>query len=215
VVDPLDAVTVLRHGQARAGAAAIAAGHADYPAFRYLYPDSRRRAKVLPIFFEATVRDAIPYGWVLAVTDGDRVDATAVWLPPGRFPWTRRRKLRATPAFVRVMAVAPRAFPTFMRYGTNMEAAHRDEPHWYLVVLSVRPERQRQGLGSRLVEPILERADRDGVSCRLETSDPANVAFYQRFGFEVADPAFAAIPGGPFLTTMQRPLTSHRDLDVS
>jgi GNAT superfamily N-acetyltransferase len=195
---------VLRRGQERAGAAAIAAGHADYPAFSHLFPDPRRRAKVLPTFFEATVRDAIPYGSVLAAADGERVDATAVWLPPGRFPWTAARKLRATPAFIRIMAAAPRAFPAFMRYGSTMEAAHRDEPHWYLVVLSVRPERQRQGLGSVLVEPILDRADRDGVPCRLETSDPANVAFYRRFGFEVADPAFAALQGGPLLTTMRR-----------
>jgi GNAT superfamily N-acetyltransferase len=201
----MTAPVVLRRGQERAGAAAIAAGHADYPAFRHLFPDPRRRAKVLPIFFEATVRDAIPHGSVLAVADGERVDATAVWLPPGRFPWTAGRKLRATPAFLRVMAAAPRAFPAFMRYGSTMEAQHRDAPHWYLVVLSVRPERQRQGLGSGLVEPILERADHDGVLCRLETSDPANVPFYERFGFDVVDPAFAALPGGPLLTTMQRP----------
>jgi len=206
----MTASIVLRRGQERAGAAAIAAGHADYPAFRHLFPDPRRRAKVLPIFFEATVRDAIPYGSVLAVADGERVDATAVWLPPGRFPWTAGRKLRATPAFVRIMAAAPRSFPAFMRYGATMEAQHRDEPHWYLVVLSVRPERQRQGLGSGLVEPILERADRDGVRCRLETSDPANVAFYRRFGFEVEDPAFAALPGGPPLTTMHRPPAAFR-----
>ncbi|HLM63568.1 MAG TPA: GNAT family N-acetyltransferase [Acidimicrobiales bacterium] len=108
------------------------------------------------------------------------------------------------------MATAPMAFPTFMRYGANMEAAHRDEPHWYLVVLSVRPERQRQGLGSRLVEPILDRADCDGVACRLETPDPANVGYYRRFGFEVTDAAFAALPGGPPLTTMHRPPASVR-----
>ena len=204
VFDPATPVAVLRRGQERAAAAAIAAGHADYPAFRHVFADPRRRAKALPAFFRTTVRDAIPYGSVLAVADGDRVLATAVWLPPGRFPWTPWRKLRAAPGLARVMAAAPRAFPTFVRYGANIEAAHRDQPHWYLVVLSVRPECQRQGLGSRLVEPILERADRDGLPCRLETSDAANIDFYQRFGFEVRDPAFAAIPGGPFLTTMRR-----------
>jgi GNAT superfamily N-acetyltransferase len=161
------------------------------------------------VFFEATVRDAIPYGAVLAATHGDRVDATAVWLPPGGFPWTLRRKLRAAPSLARVMVAAPRSFPTFMRYGANIEANHRDEQHWYLVVLSVRPEYQRRGLGSALVEPILDRADRDALPCRLETSDPANVAFYQRFGFEVIDPAFPAIPGGPALTTMRRPQAAH------
>jgi GNAT superfamily N-acetyltransferase len=71
--------------------------------------------------------------------------------------------------------------------------------------LSVRPECQRRGLGSALVEPILDRADRDALPCWLETFDPANVAFYQRFGFEVIDPALPAIPGGPPLTTMRRP----------
>jgi GNAT superfamily N-acetyltransferase len=205
----LSVVVVVQRGQQRAAAAAIAAGHADYPAFRYVFPDPRRRARVLLVFFEATVRDAIPFGSVLAVTGGDRVEATAVWLPPGRFPWTPSRKLRATPAFARIMITAPRSFPTFMGFGANVEAAHNDEPHWYLVVLSVRPDSQRRGLGSRLVEPILERADRQGLPCRLETSDPANV-FYQRFGFEVTDPAFAAIPGGPHLTTMQRPSPTPR-----
>ena len=71
--------------------------------------------------------------------------------------------------------------------------------------LSVRPECQRRGLGSALVEPILDRAHRDALPCWLETFDPANVAFYQRFGFEVIDPALPAIPGGPPLTTMRRP----------
>ena len=205
--DPTDdvAVVVVRRGQQHAAAAPIAAGHADYPSFRFVFPDPRRRAKVLPVFFEATVRDAIPYGAVLAATHGDRVDATSVWLPPGGFPWTLRRKLRAAPAFARVMVAAPRSFRMFMRFGGNMEATHRDEQHWYLVVLSVRPESQRRGLGSALVEPILDRAHRDALPCWLETFDPANVAFYQRFGFEVIDPAFPAIPGGPTLTTMRRP----------
>jgi hypothetical protein len=50
--------------------------------------------------------------------------------------------------------------------------------------------RARLALGSA----ILERADRDGPWCRPETSDPDNVAFHERFAFEVTDPAFAAAP---------------------
>ena len=91
-----------------------------------------------------------------------------------------------------------------MRYGAGVERVQPTEPHWYLEVLSVRPEHQRQGLGSRLVTPILERADRDHVPCDLETADPDNVAFYRRFGFEVVDPALEVIPGAPTLTMMRR-----------
>jgi GNAT superfamily N-acetyltransferase len=201
-----DDVVVLRPGQHAAAGAAISAGHADYPTFRHVFPDPRRRARALRAFFSATVRDAIPLRSVLATWRGPDVAATAVWLPPGGFPWSTRRKVAATPALTRVMLADPRAFPTFMRYGANMERAHPSEPHWYLEVLSVRPEHQRKGLGGGLVRPILQRADGDGLPCYLETADPANVAFYHRFGFEVVDAALEVIPGGgPTVTTMRRP----------
>jgi GNAT superfamily N-acetyltransferase len=200
------AVSVVRHGHHREAADAIRAGHAEYPSFRHLFPDPSRRAKALRAFFEATVRDAIGYGSVLAVGTGSRIDATAVWLPPGTFPWTAARKLRATPAFTRVLLAEPRAFPAFARYGGVVERAHRHDESWYLVVLSVRPEAQRRGLGSQLVEPILEHADREGVPCRLETADPANVAYYQRFGFTVLEPPLRVLRDGPALIRMHRPV---------
>ncbi len=197
-------VVTLGRGQHRAAADAMAAGHAQYPSFRRVFPDERRRARALRAFFAATVRDAIPFGSALAVTDGSLVQAAAVWLPPGAFPWSLRRKLAATPALGRVAVADPRAFPTFLRYGENVERAHPDEPHWYLEALSVRPEWQRRGLGTRLVQPILERADAEGRPCYLETSDPANIAFYRRFGFDVLDPALVVVPDGPPLTAMWR-----------
>ena len=207
--DPIDVprgVSVVRPGQHRAAAAAISAGHADYPTFRQLFPDPRRRARALRPFFEATVRDAAPLGSVLAIEDGARVAATAVWLPPGAFPWTAGRKLRAMPAFMRVLLADPRAFPAFMRHGAAVERTHNGDRSWYLVVLSVRPEYQGQGLGTRLVEAVLERADRDGATSELETSDPANIGFYERFGFEVVE---GGVPGAPVLTAMRRPPRAH------
>lgn len=201
---PVD-VTALGPGQHGAAADTIAAGHADYPAFRHLWPDPGRRGRALRPFFAATVRDAIPFGWVRAAFDGAQMAAVAVWLPPGAFPWTPGRKARATGAFLRVLAADPRAFPTFVRYGANAERSHPTEPHWYLEVLSVRPQWQRRGLGSRLVEPALEEADRGGLPCYLETSDPANIAFYERSGFVVVDPALALVPGGPTHVAMRRP----------
>ncbi len=69
-----------------------------------------------------------------------------------------------------------------------------------------RPDHQRRGLGSLLVAPAIERADEDGLACYLETSDPRNVAFYQRFGFEVVDDALALVPGGSTHVPMRRPV---------
>jgi GNAT superfamily N-acetyltransferase len=191
-----------------AAADALAASHADYPAFRSVFPDPARRARALPPFFRATVADAVGFGAVRAVRQGtgERLSSVAVWLPPGAFPWSVGRKLRATPAFLRVLAADPANFARFTRYGTAAERAHLGtDPYWYLEVMGVRPEAQRQGHGTALIEPVLARADREGVDCRLETSDPANVAYYERFGFTVVDPALRLVPDGPTHVSMHRP----------
>ena len=197
-------VVVLRPGQERAAAAALAASHADYPAFRAVFPDRRRRARALSPFFRATVRDAIPFGAVHAAVDGGTVLAVAVWLPPGAFPWTVGRKLRSAPSMTAVLAADPRSFPTFVRYGANAERAHPTDRHWYLEVLGVRPEAQRQGWGTALMRPVLARADDAGVDCFLETADPDNVPYYERMGFTVVDTALPLVPDGPRHVAMRR-----------
>lgn len=64
--------------------------------------------------------------------------------------------------------------------------AHRPaEPHVVLATLGTDPAHQGRGLAGTLLENQLSRLDDRGVMCALETSSEANVAFYQRFGFEV------------------------------
>ena len=196
--------SVLERGQEREAADALVASHADYPAFRHVFRDTDRRLRALRPFFTATIRDAIPFRHALAVRDAGRTVGTAVWLPPGAFPWSGRRKARATPEFLGVLAADPTAFRTFMRYGANAEHAHPTESHWYLVVLGVRPDAQRRGFGTELVTPVLDRADAVRLPCLLETSDRANVAYYERFGFAVVDDALALVPDGPTHVAMRR-----------
>ena len=73
---------------------------------------------------------------------------------------------------------------------------------WYLGVLATDPDRQRQGLASAAIAPVLERADRDGLGAFLETGAPENLAFYARAGFEVTDEV--VLPDGPTLWGLQR-----------
>jgi ribosomal protein S18 acetylase RimI-like enzyme len=189
---------------ARAAAATLVASHADYPSFRQVFPDSVRRTRALQPFFTVTVRDALRFGVVRAAVDGSQVLAVAVWLPPGAFPWSARRKLKAMPYFLRVLAADPGHFSMFIRYGANAERAHPSDRHWYLVVAGVRPEAQRQGLGSQLMRHELDIADRDGIPVYLETADRANVAYYERFGFTVINEALELVPGGPTHVAMRR-----------
>lgn len=59
------------------------------------------------------------------------------------------------------------------------------EPHWYLNVLGVNPVYQNQGVGGKLIEPILKQADGENLLCYLETDSEKNVSFYQKRGFQV------------------------------
>ena len=62
----------------------------------------------------------------------------------------------------------------------------------------------RPGWGARLMRPVLDRADAEGLPVSLETLREENVAYYRRHGFEVA--ATLALPGGgPRCWVMKRP----------
>jgi len=104
---------------------------------------------------------------------------------------------------MKVWAADRRGFKTFTRLGANTELNHPSDTHWSLEALGVRPEAQKQGLGGRLVRPMLERADSEGIECYLETSNPANIDYYARFGFHVLSEV-SLIPNGPPHVAMRR-----------
>ena len=90
--------------------------------------------------------------------------------------------------------------------GRTNELRRRDVPerHWYLWVLGVEPERQGQGIGGALTQPVFARADAEGLPCYLETDKPDNVPFYRKHGFAVVEEE--DLPnGGCHFWTMKRP----------
>lgn len=110
------------------------------------------------------------------------------------------QQLRLAPTYVRLLG--PRRLGDANRGFAAIDRGHPDEPHWYLSVLAVSPSRQRTGIGRSLVEPMLERADRDGLVTSLETFKAENVPYYERFGFTVSYEE--TIPGGPHMWAMLR-----------
>jgi len=78
-----------------------------------------------------------------------------------------------------------------------------DEPHFYLFVLGTHAAHQSRGLGGQVLEPVLARCDEQRLPARLESSNPRNVPFYERHGFEVLGEV-AVVPGGPVIRPMRR-----------
>jgi GNAT superfamily N-acetyltransferase len=109
------------------------------------------------------------------------------------------------PTLAQAAIAARGAFPRFARSGATLERTFPNQPVWYLQALGVHPSRQRQGVGAALLAAGLAVVDADNLACHLHTSDPANVEYYRRWGFELTQPAFPAGAGGPTYYGMTRP----------
>ena len=92
----------------------------------------------------------------------------------------------------------------FLAYGRAVEALRAEAatgPHWYLAGIGVEPSARRQGIGTALLQPGLDGAERDGLPCLLLTNNDANLTFYARHGFAVVLEGETPV-GGPHAWAM-------------
>jgi ribosomal protein S18 acetylase RimI-like enzyme len=87
--------------------------------------------------------------------------------------------------------------------GEAMAREHPKDPHMYLFTIGTRKAARGQGLGKKLIRPMLDAADRASLPCYLENSNPANTGFYVSHGFERMK-LFELGPGSPPMEAMWR-----------
>ena len=59
----------------------------------------------------------------------------------------------------------------------------KNKPYEYLMIIGISPAAQGNGLGSKLVDAMIEDATRKGVYIYLETESEENLQFYEKHGF--------------------------------
>jgi GNAT superfamily N-acetyltransferase len=173
---------------------ALARAFFDYNVVVYAAPDATRRAAGVTALYGAFLSDCLRFGEVYG-TSG--VVGAACWLPPQRSTITLLRQIRAG-MYQLPLRFGITGFNRLLAYDAiawKLHHAHASQPHWYLAALGVEPEHQGQGIGGALMQPILTRADAQGLPCYLETHRPENVRLYQRHGFDVC--CHCDVPGHP------------------
>jgi ribosomal protein S18 acetylase RimI-like enzyme len=138
-------------------------------------------------------------GWVgILRYTSDRLSTTyttddhagvALWHPPGYGGAGFIDSLRLLPSVSR-LAGGLRRLREISRAIAALEerrSHHAPMPHFYLSALGVEPERQGEGIGTALMQPVLARADREEVVAYLETATARNVLLYERQGFSVVE----------------------------
>ncbi len=131
-------------------AATVAAAFAEDPGWAFIFGDDYERlaAHFAAALFDVRVRSQNV--WV-----ADDVAAVAMWDAPDqddRAPgyaasiWARYRAMAGEDASRRLAS-----------YNDALAAVAPAERHWYLGVLATQPRRQREGLATAVMAPVLER----------------------------------------------------------
>ena len=146
---------------------------AQDPPCRWLFPEDARYRNAFPSL-------ALGLG---GAAFGDRTlvvheHGAALWLAPG-----------AAPDEEAIVALVETRVPESLREAafavfSEMDVHHPSEPHWYLPIIGVTPERQGGGIGATLLAPVLERCDATGLPAYLEATTERSRRLYERLGFE-------------------------------
>jgi ribosomal protein S18 acetylase RimI-like enzyme len=161
------------------------------------------RLAMLEGLYRVRLRQALVHREIWATSE---LSSVAVWVPPpGRWNTTMRQDLAVARA-----CLHPRLMARLPLLAVGLSSVQRkhplEPPHWYLSLLGTDPGARGHGLGSAVLQPVLERCDADGVGVYLESSKERNIDFYARFGFCVTGEL--RLPRGPTMWPMWRePLT--------
>jgi len=173
----------LKSNQIKKASAVLANSFYYYPMFRFNFPDPNKRTRYLPWYFRNILNCAHRYGEIFTNAD---LTGVIFYLSPDHNQislWEYvQNGFLLTPLLM-----------GFQNYQRSMDCEKYVEatrirlmdsqPHYYLWSLAVDPTNKGKGIGSALINPVLEISDREKIPIYLETHDERNVFYYQKFDF--------------------------------
>ncbi|HEX7142819.1 MAG TPA: GNAT family N-acetyltransferase [Nitrososphaeraceae archaeon] len=109
----------------------------------------------------------------------ENYSGAALWLPPNVYPDVDQLVvLLQSSGSEDAKKDGPKVFE-------KMSSYHPNESHWYLPLLGVDPLYHGKRLGSALMQHAIVACDLDNKLAYLESSNPKNIQFYERHGFEL------------------------------
>lgn len=174
--------------------ATVALAFASDPMMRWSFDDPALYFEVAENFIRAFGGRAFAHG---TADVAGNFGAVALWLPPNVEP--------DVGAMMEIFVKLERT-PEEERDGQalfeQMEHFHPKEQHWYLPLIGADPANQGKGFGAALMSHAMKRCNESHLPAYLESSNPSNVPFYERYGFK----AMGIIQQGssPQLTPMLR-----------
>ena len=180
---------------------ALASAFADDPLFTWMAgagPDKPLEPKMRRMF-DAFLKLDLAKPDHLVFVDEDGTGA-AIWKHPNKWKVPNGEMVRAMPGMLRAFGTR---IPKMIGALNAIEKVHPKDEHYYLEALGTRKDMQSKGVGSAVMVAMLERCDAEGMPAYLESSNPRNIPFYARHGFE-ATGEISVGKGAPTVTAMWR-----------
>ena len=179
----------------------VADAFEDLDVIRFLVPEQTRRWQVSRAWYRLYIDHAIGGAGQVVVTEDH--SAAAVW-------FDRTGTVTEPDRYAeRLAELAGDALPRFQHLDEQMDTHHPRDPHWHLLFLAVRPPRQNDGLGSRLLTHTHTRLDADGIPAYLEATSPQNQRLYHRHGYTDMSPPTIDVTDNIALYRMWRPAVTN------
>jgi ribosomal protein S18 acetylase RimI-like enzyme len=179
----------------------LASAFSEDPLFTWMAGGAPNKAVApkLRVVFDAFLKLELVRSEHLVFTDEDCI-GVALWKAPNHWKMSSSDMLRALPAMLRGLGTKT---PRMMGAFNAIEKVHPAEEHYYLEALGTRQDMQSKGVGSAVIREVLDRCDTEGLPAYLESSNPRNVPFYARHGFETTGEIVVG-KGAPTVTAMWR-----------
>lgn len=163
-----------------------ALAYKDYPLFKYLTNDDYNY-KVIKNIILSSIKSM--NSQMLGLSNNKEFSATVILCPPG-YSGSKALPFLLNGGLKLFFMKSPLIFFRLMNYENHamkIKKKYTNHDCWYLYNATVKPEFQRQGEISKLLNPIFKFLDRIGQDCYLETHKEENVKLYEHFGFELVE----------------------------
>jgi len=189
--------SITRAGPSDITAVADLIGHAfqQLNVSKWLVPDPEQRAAILPRNFELFVGYGVAHGTVEIA--GDLLGAS-VWLPLDGDPLPPPDDYDK-----RIVDACGEWTDNFRHLDELFDRHHPHEPHHHLAFMAVRPDQQRKGIGSALLQHYHQGLDSVGTAAFLEASSTGSRDLYQRHWYTPLGEPYA-VPNGALFFPMWR-----------
>jgi len=158
------------------GAEVVALSLCDNPTHIILHGDSRERRIRILRRMEQVALVTRQHPAITARRNGAIVAVLSA-APPGTCVPSMAQQLGTLASILRL---GPSTASRLLQFGAAAAKHEPKERHWHLGPVTVAPQAQRQGIGSRIMHEFCQEAD----ATYLGTDKLDNVGFYEQFGFE-------------------------------